>query len=116
MNVPTKPEIDMHFMAFKTDWLENVGDDHYNLVQFTVDNGDFKSRKLTTQVRVLEASADVNALAFGGLVVFSNLKKPMIKKAVMLGLEYLVRSGQLRVEDLMNHVAAEADPNQEASN
>lgn len=101
MRVNQPPEIQLHFMAFGTDWLEHVGDDGYKIVHVTVDNGDFnRDAENQMTLKVNDLNADIPALAYGGLVVFSNLNKTAIRKAVMVGIEFMMRAGQLSIQDL----------------
>lgn len=112
MKFETQPVINCHFLAFKTDWLEHVGDDGYTMLHLSIDNGDFnRDNSNGATVRVLDANAPAEALVHGGLVVFSNVKKAAIRTAVLVGLQYMMRAGQLSPEDLCEHEQTE-DPAQ----
>lgn len=104
MKIPFKPtpSMNFHFMALNTDWIERVEDDGLWMLQASVENGDFnKERKNHLQLKVLDKSADVDALAFGGLAIFSNVKKTAIRKALLVGIDYLMKTGQLSQEDFL---------------
>lgn len=116
MKVPYKemPDIHFHFMSMATDWVERIDDDNLWQFQASVDNGDFnRDKKNKVRLKVFQKNADAEAIANGGLAVFSNLKKSMIRKALLTGLEYMMRTGQLSPEDFSHAVQESSqDPDQ----
>ena len=102
MKIPFRPtpNMNLHFMALKTDWVEKIGDDNLWLFQAQVENGDFNAeRHNLVQLKVLDKNADIDAISHGGLAVFSNIKKTVLRKALLTGIEYMQRTGQLTPDD-----------------
>ena len=102
-------DLSFHFMGLETDWLEAVGDDDVYLLGAHIDNGQFgKNGSNAIELTILQKNTPIEALAWGGLAVFSNIKKATIRKAFLVGLEFLVRTQQFSAEDIIN-VAEESD-------
>ena len=102
MKIPFEPTptINIHLMPVRTDRMEWVGDDNLWLVQAHVDNGDFnREGKSKLQLKIKDKSADLETLEHGGLFVFTNMKKASIRQALLAGIEYMVRTGQLTKDD-----------------
>lgn len=103
MKVPNPPEIGVHFMAFKTDWLDPVIDDGLNMVHVTVDNGAFNvHHENELLLRVLDRNADLPTLAFGGMLIFSNVNQRALRQAVLVGLDVMLKTNQLSPKDLLD--------------
>jgi len=112
MKIPFEPTptINIHLMPLRTDCMEWVGDDNLWLVRAHIDNGDFnKEGKSKLQLKILDKSADLETLEHGGLVVFSNLKKPVIRKVLLSGIEYMMRTGQLTKDDFQDAPTAKEE-------
>lgn len=102
MKIPFEPvpTINIHLMPIRLDKMEWVGDDSLWLVQLHVDNGDFnKEGKSKLQLKIKDKSADLETLEHGGLVVFTNMKKSAVRQALLMGIEYMTRTGQLTKND-----------------
>ncbi len=93
--VPESSDIALHVLRMKTDHLEYVGDDHQYVVFAGIPNGKFDSEKNQFEIRLNEDNASTQALVHGGLVIWSNLTADAIRQALLLGLEFWSRTGQL---------------------
>jgi hypothetical protein len=93
-----------HFMRLETDEVQPVLDDSYTLVRAHIDNGVWNSHEENrVTLRVNDSSAEVAALAWGGLVVFANIDRDKLYRALLLGLSMLWQHGQLSEKDFLDH-------------
>lgn len=116
MKMPMKPTpaVEFHILALRTNWVEQVMDDGLVMVNAIVDNGDFnKEEQNNVTLKLVDQRAELGALQAGGLAIFSNLKKNVLRNALLTGVDYLMRTGQLSQEDF-NVVAQATDSDEES--
>lgn len=96
--MPEATDIVLHLMRMKTDHIEYIGDADEYAVFAGIPNGEYNSEKNQFEIRLHRENAAPRALAHGGLVTWSNLTPEAIRQALLLGIEFLNRTGQLTSE------------------
>jgi hypothetical protein len=86
-------------MKLKTDHVEYIGDADEFAVFAAIPNGQFTAEgKNQFELRLNGENASTKALVHGGVAVWSNLKPEAIRTALVVGIEFLSRTGQLSAE------------------
>lgn len=96
--VPETADIALHLMRMKTDHVEYIGDADEYAVFAGIPNGEYNSDKSQFEIRLQGENASTKALVHGGMVTWSNLTPDAIRQALLLGIEFLHRTGQLTSE------------------
>lgn len=97
---PEASDIQLHIMKLQTEQLDHVMDDEYFHIVSSIPNGDYHTAN-QFELKLAETSTNPEALAFGGVAVWSNLKPETLRKALVLGLDIALRSQQLDINDFI---------------